>query len=93
MSVHQVSNTSSTLVCGMVHKETGSMCLRHAGHDGQHLLSHEERPALWIKDPLSCQCGGPDMCPGQKCVFTWPVGPQVAAAALANPKWFWEGAL
>lgn len=93
MSVHPVLNTSATLVCGAVHKQSGSTCLRAFGHDGQHLLSHDEEHGLWTKDPLSCTCKTAGLCSSQKCVFTWPIGPRIAQEALASETWYWEGAL
>jgi hypothetical protein len=93
MSVHTILHTSSQLVCGLVHTQSGSTCLRHADHVGQHVFSHEGVSGLWVKDPLSCKCGGRDMCPGQKCVVSWPVGEPVAQKALTSKDWTWEGAL
>ena len=85
--------TESVPVCGELHRQTGSTCLRPADHAGQHVLSHEEGFALWVKDPLSCSCKQAHMCASQKCVFVWPIGASVAESAVARKDWVWEGAL
>lgn len=92
MSVHPVV-TQSTHVCGILHRATGSTCLRPAGHDGQHVLSSDDGFALWTKDDRSCTCKSAGLCSSQKCIFAWPVGPKVAQEAVASSRWFWEGAL
>ena len=78
--------------CGLFHNKHGSFCRRQPGHAGQHILLSEGNYVLWVKDPLSCQCKHAGMCPGQKCLFSMPIGAPVALAAIADPDWTWDAA-